>query len=558
MDKRTLIVIVVPSCIVAVGVFALMLYHISWSCLRGLLRSNGAVTNRVSTTALFKLQKLAFLTFIFAINAVAIYVVYDYNEFKGIAIILIILKSKDILCAVVLPLYFLVTCLRRLYYKVTQDNTRASGNLVSVVPMYDEPVDDIKATVDSIIENETEDMKNVVCIVSDGKKCLEDLSGLFDTIMHTTRARKIGSWTNYDVNVTIVFGLRNNTPTMLIVKDRNVGKRDTIILAFDIFNHIRNNASDETKELRTYVRSFIKDTYNMDTFDYMFFTDADTTIGKGSLVKLANEIKARNAIAACGLVSVEFNGSPFSFWNIYQSFQYMYGQYLRRSVENILGKVTCLPGCITMFKVDPIASTVIEQYGTLANENNMVNSMIQNIGTDRRLTSLFLYSQRSVRTTCQLSAVAYTKPPTTLVKFIRQRRRWAGNTYFNTLMNIVGPNMSIIIRLFCVLDILKLSFVYFRLFNISMFLYQLVTKIKVTTFIAQVIVVCWPAAYFLVFSLFVPILLRQYHKLVIGYLLNKFIAGILAIATTTVMLFNIGNYSWTKNVQLSNVVVESS
>jgi cellulose synthase/poly-beta-1,6-N-acetylglucosamine synthase-like glycosyltransferase len=212
-----------------------------------------------------------------------------------------------------------------------------------------------------------------------------------------------------------------------------------------------------------------------------------------------------------------------------------------------------------MFKVDEVASSVIEKYGELANDNNMVDSMVQNIGTDRRLTSLFLYSGKSIRTTCQLNAIAYTKPPTTLVRFIRQRRRWAGNTYFNTLMNIVAPNMSIIIRLFCVLDILKLSFVYFRLFNISMFIYQLVTNIKVTTFIAQVIVVFWPAAYFFVFSLFIPVLVKQYHKLIVGYVFNKVLAGILANATSTVMLFNIGNYSWTKNaeIELSNIIIRN-
>jgi cellulose synthase/poly-beta-1,6-N-acetylglucosamine synthase-like glycosyltransferase len=559
MDPRTLIVIVVPSCIVAIGLFGLMLYHISWSCLRSTFTNRNQVQKRSTTTFMFKLQKYAFLSLIIAINAVAIFVVYAYGEFKGIAIILIILKSKDILCAVVLPLYFMVAGVRKLINKITQEDTTPNGSIASIVPVYDEPIDDIITTIDSIIENETDGMNNLVCVVSDGKKCKEDLMCLFDTVIHTSDSWSITSWTNFNIQTSVVFGTRKNKPTMLIVKNINAGKRDTIILAFDIFNHIRSNALDNTVQLRTFIRSFIKTSYGLDTFDYMFFTDADTTISKGSLVKLAKEIVSRKAIACCGLVAVDFNGSPYNFWNVYQNFQYMFGQFLRRSVENLLGKVTCLPGCITMFKVDEVASSVIEKYGELANDNNMVDSMVQNIGTDRRLTSLFLYSGKSIRTTCQLNAIAYTKPPTTLVRFIRQRRRWAGNTYFNTLMNILAPNMSIIIRLFCVLDILKLSFVYFRLFNISMFIYQLVTNIKVTTFIAQVIVVFWPAAYFFVFSLCIPVLVKQYHKLLIGYAFNKVLAGILANATSTVMLFNIGNYSWTKNVEieLSTVIVRS-
>lgn len=559
MDTRTVILIVVPSCIVGISLLALMLYHISWSCLRGIFTRNNDLGKRFTTTHFFKVQKYAFLSLIIAINAVAVFVVYEYGEFKGIAVILIILKSKDILCAVVLPLYFLVAGIRKLINKITQDDTTPNGNIASIVPIYDEPVDEIATTIDSIIENKIDGMNNLICVVSDGKKCKDEVIGLLDTVIYTSDTWSITSWTNFNIETSIVFGTRKNTPTMLIIKNVNAGKRDTIILAFDIFNHIRNNALESTQQFRSFIRSFIKTTYGLDNFDFMFFTDADTTISKGSLVKLAKEIVSRKAIACCGLVSVEFNGSPYNFWNIYQNFQYMYGQFLRRSVENLLGKVTCLPGCITMFKVDEIASTVIEKYGKLANDNNMVESMIQNIGTDRRLTSLFLYAGRSIRTICQLNAVAYTKPPTTLIRFIRQRRRWAGNTYFNTLMNIVAPNMSVIIRLFCVLDILKLSFVYFRLFNITMFIYQLVTNIKITTFIAQVIVVFWPAAYFFVFSLFIPVLVQQYHKLIIGYAFNKVLAGILANATSTVMLFNIGNYSWTKNVEIemSSVIVRN-
>lgn len=555
MNTPTYIIIGVSSCIVLVGIISLMMYHMSLSCMRSFLTRKRDSVENYSTTNIFKLKKYTFLTFIMCINAGAIYVVYRFSGFRGSAIVLIVLKSKDIICALVLTLYYIVLGFRRLFNKKVEDDVVSSGNIISIVPTYNEPIDDIKLTVDSIIENNVRDMKNLVCVISDGKKSTQDLVGILDSVIHSTNDWPLTSWTGFNLNVTIVFGLRNNTPTMLIVKDVNLGKRDTIILAFDVFNHIRNNAQDTTKNLRTYIRSFIKDTYSMDNIDYMFFTDADTKIETGSFVQLIDTLVSRKAIACCGLVMVDFNGSPYSFWNIYQNFQYMYGQFLRRSVENLLGKVTCLPGCITMFKVDEIAGPVIEKYGTYANGDNMVESMTQNIGTDRRLTSLFLYSSKKSCTTCQLKAIALTKPPTSLVKFIRQRRRWAGNTYFNTMLNVVGPNMSNIIRVFSVLDIMKMSFVYFRLLNIALFLYQLVTNIKVKSFIAQVVVVSWPVVYFFVFSLFVPLLIKQYHKLIAGYLFNKICAGLMSNAISTLMFFNIGNYSWTKNTNMDKVVV---
>ncbi|ESU18099.1 hypothetical protein SNK03_13652 [Fusarium graminearum] len=68
---------------------------------------------------------------------------------------------------------------------------------------------------------------------------------------------------------------------------------------------------------------------------------------------LANALaNNQNAIAACGLVLVELEpGYEWSVWNLYQQFQYTFGQYVRRRAEHYIGKVTCLPGCITMISV---------------------------------------------------------------------------------------------------------------------------------------------------------------------------------------------------------------
>jgi chitin synthase len=495
------------------------------------------------------------LTFIIGINAVATFCVYQYNEFKGIAIILIILKSKDIICAIVLPVYFLVKAVRGIFNKIVHTEVLYDGSFVSILPVYDESIEIVKESLKSINDSDIPKDKHMICIISDGKKEVDEVKALVDTVTKEV-IWKIVSWNKVEYNVNILFGLQNGIPTMIVVKEENVGKRDSIILAFDIFNHLRNNANNDIIELRQHIREYIKETYCIDTFDYMFCTDADTQIANDSISKLAKEIVARKAIAACGLVCVNFNGSHFSFWKVYQNFQYMFGQFVRRSVENLLGKVTCLPGCITLFKVDVVASTVIEKYGALPNEDNMVESMVQNIGTDRRLTSLFLYE--GTTTTFQYNAIAYTNPPTTLRAFIRQRRRWVGNTYFNTLMNIVGLKIPVIIKLFSMLDILKLSFVYFRLFNVTMFLYQLVTDIRVTTFIAQVIVVCWPMFYFFVFTLFITMLRKQYLKLVVGWVFNKLLAGMLSVATSSTMMFNIGNYNWNKATKLTEVLVEQN
>ncbi|KAF4495978.1 chitin synthase [Fusarium agapanthi] len=161
--------------------------------------------------------------------------------------------------------------------------------------------------------------------------------------------------------VNTIFSLRDNDfPVIVLEKLKNGGKKDSLILCHDLFNCIRPNAPIYTKLLREEIwnhilPSLLPETDQFQGFDMVFCTDADSTIHKGALAKLANALcRNKNAIAACGLVLVELEpGYEWSVWNLYQQFQpqYTFGQYVRRRAEHYIGKVTCLPGCITMISV---------------------------------------------------------------------------------------------------------------------------------------------------------------------------------------------------------------
>ncbi|CAF1515662.1 unnamed protein product [Adineta ricciae] len=232
-------------------------------------------------------------------------------------------------------------------------------------------------------------------------------------------------------------------------------KKDSLILSFDVFNSLRNDISTLTVYFRKLIRKEVKHLYSISKYDYMFFTDADSFIRSGSLTRLIDEVEYRHVGAACGIVMVDFYNHFGGFWNLYQNFQYLYGQVLRRSFENIFRRITCLPGCITMIQVDEKFSHVTSDYAKMPRQSQLIQTTAQRLGTDRRLVYLIQYHQ--IKTCLVESAVCYTKPPHSLYRFVTQRRRWRSNAFFNSLLGVCSSRIHPIIRLSLFLDMARIA-----------------------------------------------------------------------------------------------------
>lgn len=126
---------------------------------------------------------------------------------------------------------------------------------------------------------------------------------------------------------------------MLITKS---GKKDSLVLCHDLFNVPRDNIPLYTRLLReeiwTEILPVLTEGEDFTKFNMVLCTDADSTVYKGAVAHLAEAMaRDKHAIAACGLVYVELEpGFEWSFWNLYQQFQYTYGQYGRRSPKKSL------------------------------------------------------------------------------------------------------------------------------------------------------------------------------------------------------------------------------
>jgi chitin synthase len=465
--------------------------------------------------------------------------------------VILALKSKDIL----MSLMFVVNMIykgivnRNQSLLPRQETTENIDKIVAFVPVYKESVEQLCKTVDSLIENKTGSHYVLTCIVSDG---VNDYSTIFDNVNDIQR-RAYVSWDGSTVNTTVHYGVRNNKNLMLISKTQNKGKKDSIILVNMLFNSntiIRDNINMKFKNdvLNNVIQQF-----DINKFDYLFCTDADSTISSNTFIELINSIESNDAIASCGIVNVNLDDKK-NIWSYLQNFQYMYGQYMRRTVETLFKQVLCLPGCITMLKLNKNLAESMVEYSKIPNNTKLIESTIQYMGTDRRLTGCIIYNSNMnivLNTNCHV----YTNAPLSLTTLTNQRKRWYQNAYFNTLMNIYSNNINILLRFFNLLDFLKMTLVYFRFFNTLYFIYILSyyeLKKNIIDFIPFIIIITFPIIVFFIYALINNHLRKHYLKFLLIFIINKVFILFYNIIISSIMFISIGSSTWHMNNTANN------
>jgi len=511
------------------------------TCLLFLYSGTYLNTNYFTSETTFFLKKWGYIMSLLVINVAGCVLVYYTQNIRVVLYLIVALKSKDI----IFSLMFTVNMIyKSLFVKNEQASLEVTDNLqriLAFVPVYKERPEQICKTIDSICENETGVHTATLCVVSDGANDYEE--DIFDTQLYSFY-HFYKSWQGINVSVKVVLGKRQDKNIIYISKDTNLGKKDSIILCNDLFNYPRSNMNVITSTFKKDLLELMTTHFRNNEFDYIFSTDADTTLDKNVLISLMDSIIKRNAVASCGVV----NGSNSDyFWGNLQNFQYLYGQYLRRTNEDLLNQVLCLPGCISMFKVIPEAAEALKMYSTVPDHKSLTESCVQYVGTDRRYTSCLIYTNPEAKIVMDTRCNAYTIPPGNFKSYVNQRKRWSQNMYFNGLLNIFKPNINVLSRLFNVIDYLRLSLVYFRLFNTLYFIYLLsayYNNSDILRLVPYLALTFYPMVCFFVYALFNGHLRKLYLLHVVSVVVNKIFIFVATPVIFTSTLFNIGNVSW--------------
>ncbi|KAK8166195.1 chitin synthase-domain-containing protein [Phyllosticta citrichinensis] len=490
-------------------------------------------------------QRIFFFSVILCLNIGMAMVALFANEGMVVFCFILFIKSKDFLSVIISALGLFIRKIYRIFKPLPPVPTQW---ILTLIPAYSESEEQIVKTIYSLRDNDVEPHRQVMVVLLDGKPR--------DVRRHMTRfvrkfQRPYISLKHKRGVLKITAGFMEDVPVIVIEKLKNSGKKDSLILCHDLFNVPRHNVPLYTRLLReeiwTDILPKLTEGQNFKDFDMVFCTDADSTIYKGAVASLANALaRDKNAIAACGLVLVELEpGFEWSFWNLYQQFQYTFGQYVRRRAEGFIGKVTCLPGCITMIAVREEMAGAIRKYAEPITIYPVIHHQVQYLGTDRRLTYSMLSQDKKLHTLFVPEAVSETVAPQSLQHYLSQRRRWGSNAYFNNYFYWMGEKMIVITRIAASIEVIRLSMVYYRIFNTSLFLKGLTEGVTFMELLPLIIVSQLPTMWFMFCVFFLEHELRKRaHKLIIGFCINKIISPFISLTVFTKVAKNLGSQVW--------------
>ncbi|KAK6207944.1 hypothetical protein QIS74_13025 [Colletotrichum tabaci] len=510
-----------------------------WPILPDPLNPNKKLTPRQLTA-----QRVCFILVVFLLNIGLAAVACFGNTGLATLVFILFVKCKDFLSSLLSLVCLTGTSVYRRFRPPAPVSQRW---ILSLIPAYSESEEQLIKTVYSLRDNGCAPHRQVMCIVLDGKP--RNIKTEFSRVVADIE-RPYHSLKYKKSTLRITAGFMQDVPVIVIEKVKNSGKKDSLVLTHDLFNAPRDNMPTYTRLLREEVWRTILPALTEGTgfraFDMVFCTDADSVIHQGCVAKLANALaRDKNAIATCGLVLVELEpGYEWSFWNLYQQLQYTFGQFVRRRAEGFIGKVTCLPGCVTMVAVRDEMAGAIAKYARPVKEDWVVHHQVQNLGTDRRLTYCMLSQDAKLRTVFVPDAVSETVAPQSFKHYVHQRRRWGSNAYFNNYFYFAGENMILITRIAAAIDIARQTLVYYRVLNTILFIRALVHSFHFLDVLPLLVVGQFPVIWFCVCLAVEPALRQRAHKIVLGFFVNKLVSPFMSIIIFTAVAMNLGNAVW--------------
>lgn len=265
-------------------------------------------------------QRTVFGFIVLAINIGCLVGTLKSQKHLWVLIMILVAKTKDISSTLIQIVWFIF----RIFFKRKIKLDASAKWILTCITAYAESEEQIMRTINSILDNAYQPHKIVMVIILDGKP--QTILRNFSGVAQTSR-RPYQTWRFAHNEANLYAGTIKEIPVIMIEKIGNVGKKDSLILCHDLFNHMRANVPEPTRQLRadiwTKILPKIIPTDLPERFDYLFFADADSVIHAGALSHLAMALTQEpDSIAACGLVLAEMTiDNTWSMWYQYQQFQ---------------------------------------------------------------------------------------------------------------------------------------------------------------------------------------------------------------------------------------------
>ncbi|KAJ3043964.1 hypothetical protein HDV00_003491 [Rhizophlyctis rosea] len=324
--------------------------------------------------------------------------------------------------------------------------------VVVVVPVFNELPQTLLGTIDSIMQSKHPKPRLHVILAFDD----DSLSPLY---IHTMR--NVGYAPALDEKEDgYLINPENYPPTIDITyRDTNLticrfphgGKRQTQSRAFEVAETRHANKDRFAQpNLPTTTPPHRSSTLTRPQ-DYLFlFLDSDVTITPQTIPTFTqNFISTPHRTSLTGLILCHPTPSILS---TLQETEYIHSQLLTRSLEDVSGGLTCLPGALTMMRCSTLREVAPLYFGHLRERGRVVDMDVFEyarfyLGEDRYLTHLVMCGgegkggRRRGRVGFEMGAVCETVAVEGWGSLVKQRRRWFLGTVANQVCLLITPRL---------------------------------------------------------------------------------------------------------------------
>ena len=525
---------------------------------------------------LYQYQKWCIISFVAMINAILISTMIIYIKYWYVHLIFLMI-SPIFNCIYSLLLYGKISCITspdpdEITIDTLETNEKTKNkSFIIFVPCYNETINELISTFDSIYEQQMIDSnKKLLIIMCDGKiknpdsvattdKLLTNYI-FFNSIENVYNIHKAyKTWDNTWEDLEIYCGIKNGLRFMIIVKSKNYGKRDSLTLLRSLVYNYNNRI--ELSKLTDVINCEFNKTFN-NHIDYIYGTDADTILDNKCIYYLIRKMVDTDddTVAIVGFVDVNIIQvnvitNPLI---LFQFAEYIYAQCLRRKFQSkFTNKVNCLSGCNQLIKVtkETCGEDILEVFNRKPMKDaNIFEMILSSASEDRNHVTLMFKLYPYIKTIQEIKSIVYTNVPSTLKKFLIQRKRWTLGALCNDILLIINPKHNLIERLHSIVNVFVNIINLYILVATGYFIYAIVYHSSLLMLYLSI-----PVFIILLHMLLTPVFHYYLNKRIQIYYISLLIyilgSPLLSFTQHFYTIFNLDNFNWNKKDVNVNVNV---
>ena len=528
-----------------------------------------------------KQQKYAIAFALFCINLLlsTTFVIYekDWYAYLFILIAASLINASSVLC---------ITGHKML----TNDkavNRMERKNYLYIVPCYNESEEELLQSLNSLMmQRVVKNDKRSLLIVCDGMvkgKCNSQgqsnsmtTDSILKKILNINELAEFYDYKTWDNNRNIIKihtgkyqYLDEVMDFMLIIKNKNYGKRDSLVLVRKMcYSYNTKNDSDNNDEVYDFTVSENLFKYTFEWFksiyetniDYMIGIDADTVFDYNCSYELIQAMEKDSSVqGSVGYVDIlpikkASEGSNYSPFILYQYGEYMFSQCLRRHAQSLITKkVNCLSGCNQILRVskETCGQAILSVLNYLpAPEENIFNHIRSYASEDRNHICHMLSMYPHVKATQALKAVAYTSVPTTLEVFLSQRRRWTLGAITNDMLLVHMPDINPFERIAAFVNVMIYGLTPFIFVATLLFIKAIITAPSMLMLYLSIILFI-PFLYAFLIPVFIrPLTFRDAIYYYMAYLFFLMVGSFIKLMTFGYSNYYMDSMTWGKTREI--------